>query len=101
VKEQTRAQGSKSQVRQTHRDKQGERKRRPTGKGLQCKAGMRAKGKNPLPREKLVTHLDRTTPYVHVGASARVGRPSDTLIIFNVCFILNIKCVFVISIANT
>jgi hypothetical protein len=38
---------------------------------------MRAKGKNPLPRESLVTHLDRTTPYGN--ASVRVGRPSDTL----------------------
>jgi hypothetical protein len=79
VKEQTRAQGSESQVRQTHRDKltQGERGRRPTGKGLPCKAGTRAKGKNPLPRENLVTHLDRNTPYGF--ASVRVGRPSDTL----------------------
>jgi hypothetical protein len=57
--------------------KQGKRGRRPTGKGLPCKAGMRAKGKTPLPRENLVTHLDRTTPYG--GASVRVGRPSDTL----------------------
>jgi hypothetical protein len=77
VKEQTRAQGSESQVRQTHRDKQGERRRRLTGKGLPCKAGMRAKGKNPLPRENLVTHLDRATSYG--DASVRVGRPSDTL----------------------
>jgi hypothetical protein len=77
VKEQTRAQGSESQVRQTRRDKQGERRRKPTGKGLPCKAGMRAKGKIPLPRKNLVTHLDRTTPYG--GASVRVGRPSDTL----------------------
>jgi hypothetical protein len=57
--------------------KQGERGRRPTGKGLPCKAGMRTKGKNPLPRENLVTHLDRSIPYG--GASVRVGGPSDTL----------------------
>jgi hypothetical protein len=69
----TRAQESKSQVRQTRRDRQGERGRRPTGKGLPCKAGMRAQGKKPLPGENLVTHLDRTTPYA--GASVRVGWP--------------------------
>jgi hypothetical protein len=57
--------------------KQRERGGRPTGKGLPCKAGMRIKGKKPLPREHLVTHLDRTTSYR--GASVRVGRPSDTL----------------------
>jgi hypothetical protein len=38
---------------------------------------MRTKGKNPLPRENLVTRLDKITPYG--GASVRVGRPSDTL----------------------
>jgi hypothetical protein len=57
--------------------KQRERGRRLTGKGLPCKAGMRTKGKNLLPRENLVTHLDRTTSYG--GARVRVGRPSDTL----------------------
>jgi hypothetical protein len=57
--------------------KQGERGRRPTGKGLQCKAGTRAQGKNPLPRENLVTHPDRTTSYG--GARVRVGGPGDTL----------------------
>jgi hypothetical protein len=57
--------------------KQGERGRSPTGKGLPCKAGMRTKGKNLLPSENVVTHLDRTNPYG--GASVRVGRPSDTL----------------------
>jgi hypothetical protein len=57
--------------------KQGERGRSPTGKGLPCKAGMRTKGKNPLPRENLATHLDKITPYG--DASVRVGRPSDTL----------------------
>jgi hypothetical protein len=57
--------------------KQGVRGRSPTGKGLPCKAGMRTKGKNPLPRERLVTHPDRTLSYG--GASVRVGRPSDTL----------------------
>jgi hypothetical protein len=57
--------------------KQGERGHRLTGKGLPCKAGMRTKGKNPLPRENLVTPLNRTTPYG--GASVRVGRPRDTL----------------------
>jgi hypothetical protein len=56
---------------------QGERGRSPTGKGLPCKAGMRTKGKNPLPRENLVTHLDKITP--SGSASVRVGRPSDTL----------------------
>jgi hypothetical protein len=39
--------------------KQGEKGRSPTGKGLPCKAGMRTKGKNPLSRENLVTHLDK------------------------------------------
>jgi hypothetical protein len=57
--------------------KQGERGRSPTGKGLPCKAGMRTKGKNPLPRENLVTHLDKITPYG--VASVRVDRPNDTL----------------------
>jgi hypothetical protein len=76
VKEQTRAQESRAQVRRTRRDKQEERGRRQK-RGLPCKAGMRAKGKNPLPRENLVTHLDRTTPYR--DASVRMGRPSDTL----------------------
>jgi hypothetical protein len=55
--------------------KQGERERRPTGKGLLCKAGMRTKGENPLPKENLVTHLDRTPLYG--GASVRVGRPRN------------------------
>jgi hypothetical protein len=73
VKEQTRAQGSKSQVRQTPTN----RERGDAGKGLPCKAGMRTKGKTPLPRENLVTHLDKITPYG--GASVRVGRLSDTL----------------------
>jgi hypothetical protein len=77
VKEQARAQGSKTQVRQTPRDKQGEGGRRPTGKGLPCKTGMRTKCKNHLPRANLVTHLDRITSYG--GASVRVGWPSDTL----------------------
>jgi hypothetical protein len=57
--------------------KQGERGRSQTGKGLPCKAGMITEGKNPLPRENLVTHLDKITPYG--CASVRVGRPSDTL----------------------
>jgi hypothetical protein len=57
--------------------KQGERGRKPTGKGLLCKAGMRSKGENPLPKENLVTHLNRTTLYG--GASVKLGRPSDTL----------------------
>jgi hypothetical protein len=57
--------------------KQRKRGRRPTGKGLPCKAGMRTKGKTPLTGENLVTHLDRTTLYG--AASVRVGRPSDTL----------------------
>jgi hypothetical protein len=57
--------------------KQGERGRSPTGKGLPCKAGMRTKGKSPLPRKNLVTHLDKITSYE--DASVRVGRLSDTL----------------------
>jgi hypothetical protein len=57
--------------------KQGERGRRPTGKGLSCKAGMRTEGKNPLLRTNLVTRLDKTTLYGN--ASVKVGRPSDTL----------------------
>jgi hypothetical protein len=57
--------------------KDGERGRIPTGKGLSCKAGMRTKGKYPLPRENLVTRLDKITHYG--SARVRVGQPSDTL----------------------
>jgi hypothetical protein len=52
--------------------KRGEGGRSPTGKGLPWKAGMRTKSKNPLPRENLVTHLDKITSCG--GASVRVGR---------------------------
>jgi hypothetical protein len=62
VKEQTRAKGSKSQIKADAFCKQGERRRSPSGKGLPCKAGMRTKGKTPLPRENLVTHLDKSLP---------------------------------------
>jgi hypothetical protein len=63
VKEQTRAQGSKSQIKADALCKQGERRRSPAGKGLPCKAGMRTEGQNPPPRENLVTRLDKFTPY--------------------------------------
>jgi hypothetical protein len=55
--------------------KRGERGRSPTGKGLPWKAGMITKSKNTLPRENLVTRLDKITSYG--VASVRVGRPSD------------------------
>jgi hypothetical protein len=48
--------------------------RMPTGMSLPCKAGMRTKGKKPLPMDNLVTKLDRTTP--NGGASVRVGQLS-------------------------
>jgi hypothetical protein len=57
--------------------KQGERRRRPTGNGLSCEAGMRTLGDYTLPRESIVAHLGRTTSYG--GESVIVSRQRDTL----------------------